>query len=61
MRKHTSIPVVLAFAGSDPTGGAGIQADIESIISMGCHAAPVVTAVTVQDTTNVIAFTPQTG
>jgi hydroxymethylpyrimidine/phosphomethylpyrimidine kinase len=50
----------MAVAGSDPTGGAGIQADIEAIASMGCHAAPVITAVTVQDTTNVMAFTPQT-
>ncbi|MFQ5994628.1 MAG: hydroxymethylpyrimidine/phosphomethylpyrimidine kinase [Acidiferrobacterales bacterium] len=44
-------PVVLLFTGSDPTGGAGIQADIEAIISMGCHPAPVITAVTAQDTT----------
>jgi len=53
------VAVVMAFAGSDSTGGAGIQADIEAIASMGCHAAPVITAVTVQDTTNVFAFTPQ--
>lgn len=52
------IPVVMAFAGNDPTGGAGLQADIESIASMGCQAAPVVTALTVQDTTNVIRFEP---
>ncbi|SCZ57579.1 bifunctional hydroxymethylpyrimidine kinase/phosphomethylpyrimidine kinase [Thiohalomonas denitrificans] len=50
------IPVVMTFAGNDPTGGAGIQADIETIASMGCHAAPVVTALTVQDTRNVISF-----
>ena len=55
------IPVVMAIAGSDPTGGAGIQADVEAIASMGCHAAPVITSVTVQDTTNVMAFTPQSG
>lgn len=51
-----SLPVVMSFAGSDPTGGAGIQADIESIISMGCHACPVVTAITVQDTQNLQRF-----
>lgn len=50
------IPVVMTFAGSDPTGGAGIQADIEAIASMGCHAAPVITALTVQDTRNVVRF-----
>lgn len=59
MSKPDDIPVVLAFGGSDPTGGAGIQADIEAIASVGCHAAPVITTVTVQDTTNVLAFAPQ--
>ncbi len=49
-------PVVLVFAGSDPTGGAGVQADIEAIVSMGCHAAPVITAVTAQDTAGVKQF-----
>src|SRR5512139_3048795 len=52
------IPVVMTFAGTDPTGGAGVQADIEAISSMGCHAAAVVTAVTVQDTRNVMSFEP---
>lgn len=51
---HSAIPVVMTFAGNDPTGGAGIQADIESIASMGCQAAPVITALTVQDTRNVM-------
>lgn len=49
-------PVVLVFAGSDPTGGAGVQADIEAIVSMGCHVAPVITAVTAQDTVGVKQF-----
>jgi hydroxymethylpyrimidine/phosphomethylpyrimidine kinase len=49
-------PVVLVFAGNDPTGGAGIEADIQALISMGCHPAPVLTAVTVQDTTGVKRF-----
>ncbi|MBD3618367.1 MAG: hydroxymethylpyrimidine/phosphomethylpyrimidine kinase [Chromatiales bacterium] len=48
-----SIPIVLSIAGVDPTGGAGLQADIEAITSMGCHACPVVAAVTVQDTHDV--------
>jgi len=51
-----SVPVVMVFAGTDPTGGAGIQADIETLAGMGCHAAPVVTAVTVQDTERLIHF-----
>lgn len=51
-----SIPVVLCFSGLDPTGGAGIQADIEAITSMGCHPAPVITAQTVQDTQQLMRF-----
>ena len=47
---------MLCFSGLDPSGGAGIQADIESISQHGCHAAPVITANTVQDTHNVFSF-----
>lgn len=43
-------PLVLVLAGHDPTGGAGIQADIESITSNGCHAATVITTLTIQNT-----------
>ena len=43
-------PNVLAFAASDPTGGAGLQADILTIASLGCHPLSVLTALTVQDT-----------
>lgn len=50
-------PIVMVFAGSDPTGGAGIQADIETIASLGARAAPVITAVTAQDTHGVQEFT----
>jgi len=53
-----TIPSVLVFAGLDPTGGAGLQADIESLASMGCHPAPVATALTVQDTRDVKASYP---
>ncbi|MDD3518137.1 MAG: hydroxymethylpyrimidine/phosphomethylpyrimidine kinase [Chromatiales bacterium] len=58
MTDNPTVPVVMTFAGSDPTGGAGLQADIEAIISMGCHAATVVTCVTVQDTAEVIGLAP---
>ena len=53
-----NIPVVLAFAGHDPSGGAGIQADIEALASQGCHAATVITALTTQDTQDVSDFRP---
>lgn len=42
-------PVVLAIAGSDSGGGAGVQADIATLTSLGVHAATAVTAVTAQD------------
>jgi hydroxymethylpyrimidine/phosphomethylpyrimidine kinase len=46
-------PVVLTFAASDPSGGAGLQADILTLAAMGCHPLSVLTALTVQDTTGV--------
>lgn len=52
------IPVVMTFSGNDPTGGAGLQADIEAVASMGAQAAPVVTALTVQDTRDVQRLVP---
>jgi hydroxymethylpyrimidine/phosphomethylpyrimidine kinase len=51
-------PVVLTFAASDPSGGAGIQADILTLASMGCHPLSVITAITVQDTLGVEAVQP---
>src|SRR3954454_13510945 len=48
-------PIVLTFAGSDPSGGAGMQADILTLASMGCHPLSVITAITVQDTLGVEA------
>lgn len=46
-------PIVLTFAATDPSSGAGLQADILTIASMGCHPLSVVTAITVQDTSGV--------
>jgi len=51
-------PIVLTFAASDPSGGAGIQADVLTLASMGCHPLSVVTAITVQDTMGVEAVQP---
>jgi hydroxymethylpyrimidine/phosphomethylpyrimidine kinase len=45
-----SPPSVLAFAASDPTGGAGVQADLLTLAARGCHPLSAVTALTVQDT-----------
>jgi hydroxymethylpyrimidine/phosphomethylpyrimidine kinase len=46
-------PLVLTFAASDPSGGAGIQADLLTLASMGCHPLSVITAITVQDSAGV--------
>ncbi len=57
-----SFPLVMSFAATDPSGGAGLQADILTIASMGCHPLSVVTAITVQDTSgvdDVLAMDPE--
>ena len=46
---------VLAFAGSDPIGGAGLQADLLTLSNLGCYALTVVTAITAQDTEGIAA------
>ncbi|MDB5865264.1 MAG: Phosphomethylpyrimidine kinase [Betaproteobacteria bacterium] len=51
-------PIVLVFAASDPSGGAGLQADIMTLSSMGCHPLSVITAITIQDTTGVDDVSP---
>lgn len=49
-------PIVLTFAAADPSGGAGIQADLLTQASLGCHPLSVITALTVQDTVGVEAI-----
>jgi len=56
MNTSSSRPVVLCLSGHDPSGGAGLQADIEAIMAQGCHAAPTVTALTVQNSIDVSDF-----
>ena len=46
-------PLVLTFAASDPSGGAGVQADLLTLASMGCHPLSVITALTIQDSLGV--------
>lgn len=53
-----SPPIVLSFAPSDPSGGAGLQADLLTLASMGCHPLCVVTSLTVQDTRGVEGSLP---
>lgn len=49
---------VLAIAGSDPTGGAGLQADLQVIRHFGCHGMGTLTALTIQDTAKVHSVLP---
>ena len=49
-------PVVLCFSGLDPSGGAGLQADIEAIGQAGAHAAIACTAITIQNSQQVFGF-----
>lgn len=51
-------PVVLTIAGSDSSGGAGIQADIKTISALGAYAASAITALTAQNTQQVAAIMP---
>lgn len=51
-------PSVLVFSGSDPSGGAGLQADVQTIAALGAHPLTVVTSLTVQDNDRVYAVHP---
>jgi hydroxymethylpyrimidine/phosphomethylpyrimidine kinase len=51
--KNLMPPSVMTFAATDPSSGAGLQADILTFASIGCHPLSVVTGVTVQDTVGV--------
>ncbi len=49
---ETRRPTVLIVAGNDPSGGAGQAADLQAVTALAAHPAPVLTALTVQDTRN---------
>src|ERR1700679_2300612 len=49
-------PRVLTVAGSDSGGGAGIQADLKTMLALGVHGMSVITAVTAQDSTGVHGY-----
>ena len=53
-----SHPIVLTIAGSDSSGGAGIQADIKTLSALGAYSASVITSVTAQNTLGVQAVHP---
>ncbi|MEW6169903.1 MAG: hydroxymethylpyrimidine/phosphomethylpyrimidine kinase [Pseudomonadota bacterium] len=53
MSRPAAIPIVLCISGHDPSGGAGLQADIEAVAAQGAHALGVITALTTQDSRDV--------
>ncbi len=57
----TDKPVVLTIAGLDPSGGAGIVADIKTIAALGCFPAAALTSITYQNTTGVFGAEHQTA
>lgn len=57
-KKIPTPPLVLVFAASDPSSGAGIQADMLALSSLGCHPLTAITALTVQDTVGVHSVHP---
>lgn len=58
MTQSRTIPNTLTIAGTDPSGGAGIQADIKTFSALGTYATSVITAVIAQNTCGVRAVTP---
>jgi hydroxymethylpyrimidine kinase/phosphomethylpyrimidine kinase len=57
----TDKPIVLTIAGLDPSGGAGIVADIKTIAALGCFPAAALTSITYQNTTGVFGAEHQTA
>ena len=53
---RSSIPNVLSIAGSDPSGGAGLQADLKTFAALGCYGMAAITALTAQNTREVSAI-----
>jgi hydroxymethylpyrimidine/phosphomethylpyrimidine kinase len=51
-------PVVLSLSNLDPSGSAGIQADIETLASLGCHCAPIITSLWARDTAELKEIVP---
>jgi hydroxymethylpyrimidine/phosphomethylpyrimidine kinase len=52
------LPTILTIAGSDPTGGAGIQADLKTLTAIGVYGAAAITCITVQNSRGVTESVP---
>lgn len=53
MQRNAPTPVIMTLSSHDPSGCVGIQADIETSISLGCHCTPIVTALCARDTRDI--------
>ena len=61
MQKTSVMPVALTIAGFDPSGGAGVVADVKTFTAFGCFATAAVTSLTFQNTTGVFGATHETA
>src|SRR5512146_2878936 len=57
-RRRAERATVLVAAGLDPSGGAGLAADVEALLAVGARALPVATALTVQGPSAALGFEP---
>jgi hydroxymethylpyrimidine/phosphomethylpyrimidine kinase len=60
-QKRNALPVALSIAGFDPSGGAGVVADIKTFTAFGCFATAAVTSLTFQNTVGVFGAVHQTA
>jgi len=61
LNRKSQVPVCLTIAGLDPSGGAGIIADIKTFSAFGCFATAAITSLTFQNTTGVFGAVHQTA
>lgn len=61
MKRTDSVPVAMTIAGVDPSGGAGVLADVRTFVAFGCFPTAAITSLTFQNTTRVFGVEHQTA